>query len=114
MIDILDALKLEIVIENSDSEGIDVVARSHDPLTGGRFIVRGIWQVPGEIVDQPHVIRLAEHVRAWSPERVAPITGLPAATIVEFARRYGATRRGASPTSSSPKGAWAAPPSSRS
>ena len=37
--------------------------------------------------------RLAEHVRAWSPERVAPITGLPAATIAEFARRYGATRR---------------------
>jgi anaerobic selenocysteine-containing dehydrogenase len=37
--------------------------------------------------------RLAEHVRAWSPERVAPITGLPATTIVAFARRYGATRR---------------------
>ena len=36
--------------------------------------------------------RLAEHVRAWSPARVAPIVGLPEATIVAFARRYGATR----------------------
>src|SRR6202008_2710751 len=37
--------------------------------------------------------RLAEHLRAWSPERVAPIVGLPAETITRFARRYGATRR---------------------
>jgi len=37
--------------------------------------------------------RLAEHVGAWTPERVAPIVGLPAETITRFARRYGATRR---------------------
>jgi len=37
--------------------------------------------------------RLAAHVRAYSPEAVAPIVGLDAATIVRFARRYGATRR---------------------
>jgi len=37
--------------------------------------------------------QLAEHVRAWTPERVAPIVGLPAETITRFARRYGATRR---------------------
>jgi anaerobic selenocysteine-containing dehydrogenase len=36
--------------------------------------------------------RLAEHVKAWSPARVAPIVGLPEATIVAFARRYAATR----------------------
>src|SRR5262249_12632724 len=36
---------------------------------------------------------LAEHLRAWTPARVAPIVGLPAATIVDVARRYGATRR---------------------
>jgi anaerobic selenocysteine-containing dehydrogenase len=35
---------------------------------------------------------LARHVKDWSPERVAPIVGLPASTIVAFARRYGATR----------------------
>jgi anaerobic selenocysteine-containing dehydrogenase len=50
-------------------------------------------------VDHAYVARatlgfepLAEHVRAWTPARVAPIVGLPEATIVAFARRYGATR----------------------
>ena len=37
--------------------------------------------------------RLAEHVRTWTPRRVAPIVGLPEEAIVAFARRYGATRR---------------------
>jgi anaerobic selenocysteine-containing dehydrogenase len=37
--------------------------------------------------------RLAAHVRAWTPERVAPLVGLPPETITAFARRYGATRR---------------------
>jgi len=36
---------------------------------------------------------LAEHVREWTPARVAPIVGLPEAVIVGFARRYGATPR---------------------
>jgi anaerobic selenocysteine-containing dehydrogenase len=36
---------------------------------------------------------LAEHVRAWTPARVAPIVGLSEAAIVGVARRYGATRR---------------------
>lgn len=36
--------------------------------------------------------RLREHVRAYSPERVAAITGLPADRIVTLARRYGRTR----------------------
>ncbi len=35
---------------------------------------------------------LARHVKDWPPERVASITGVPAETIVAFARRYGATR----------------------
>jgi len=37
--------------------------------------------------------RLAEHVRAWPPERAAAITGLDAGAIVAFARRYGAGPR---------------------
>ncbi len=37
--------------------------------------------------------RLAAHVRAWTPARVAPIVGLSEETVVGFARRYGATRR---------------------
>jgi anaerobic selenocysteine-containing dehydrogenase len=37
--------------------------------------------------------RLVEHLRAYSPGAVAPIVGLPEATIVAFARRYGASPR---------------------
>jgi anaerobic selenocysteine-containing dehydrogenase len=35
---------------------------------------------------------LRDHVRAYPPERVAAITGLPAEAIVDLARRYGRTR----------------------
>jgi anaerobic selenocysteine-containing dehydrogenase len=37
--------------------------------------------------------RLVGHVKTYTPERVAEIVGLPAATIVAFARRYGASAR---------------------
>jgi anaerobic selenocysteine-containing dehydrogenase len=37
--------------------------------------------------------QLVQHVQAYTPERVAPIVGLPVETIVGFARRYGASRR---------------------
>ena len=50
-------------------------------------------------VDREYVARatvgfeaLARHVKDWPPERVASLTGLPAETIVAFARRYGSTR----------------------
>jgi anaerobic selenocysteine-containing dehydrogenase len=36
---------------------------------------------------------LAEHVKGYAPDEMAPIIGLPAETIVRFARRYGATPR---------------------
>src|SRR5215470_2413616 len=56
--------------------------------------------VRDDLLDRAYIARatvgfaeLADHVRAWTPERVAPIVGLPAETITAFARRYGATRR---------------------
>jgi anaerobic selenocysteine-containing dehydrogenase len=36
--------------------------------------------------------KLAEHVKAYPPERVAEITGIAAAQIIGLARRYGGTR----------------------
>src|SRR5438874_1148632 len=52
------------------------------------------------LVDRDYIERatlgfdaLAEHVKAWPPERVAPIVGLDASTIAAFARRYGAGAR---------------------
>jgi anaerobic selenocysteine-containing dehydrogenase len=52
------------------------------------------------LIDRDYVERatlgyaeLAEHVKAYPPEAMAPIVGLTAETIVRFARRYGGTRR---------------------
>jgi anaerobic selenocysteine-containing dehydrogenase len=52
------------------------------------------------LIDRDYVERatlgfaeLADHVKGWAPDEVAPIVGLPAQTIVRLARRYGATRR---------------------
>jgi hypothetical protein len=64
VIDLLEALRLEIVIEHGEATELDVIARSNDPVTGGRFFVLGIWQPPGDIVDQNYIRRLAEQVRA--------------------------------------------------
>ncbi|MFI5289765.1 MAG: restriction endonuclease [Polyangia bacterium] len=64
VIDLLEALKLEIVIEHGEGNEVDIVARSNEALTGGRFIVHGVWQAPGDVIDQPYVVRLADQVRA--------------------------------------------------
>jgi hypothetical protein len=64
VIDLLEALKLEIVIEHGEANEVDIVARSNEAVTGGRFLVHGVWSAPGDIIDQPYVIRLADQVRA--------------------------------------------------
>jgi hypothetical protein len=64
IIDLLEALKLEIVIEHGEATELDVIARSNDAVTGGRFLVLGVWQPPGDLVDQTYIRRLAEQVRA--------------------------------------------------
>jgi hypothetical protein len=64
IIDLLEALKLEIVMTHGDEHEIDIVARSNEAVTGGRFLVHGIWSAPGDIVDQPYILRLADNVRA--------------------------------------------------
>ncbi|HXU90140.1 MAG TPA: molybdopterin oxidoreductase family protein [Methylomirabilota bacterium] len=52
------------------------------------------------LVDREYIERatlgfpeLADHVKRYAPDEMAPIVGLPAETIVRFARRYGATPR---------------------
>ena len=64
VIDLLEALKLEIVIEHGEANEVDIIARSNEAVTGGRFIVHGVWQAPGDVIDQPYVVRLADQVRA--------------------------------------------------
>ncbi len=64
VIDLLEAMKLEIVIEHGEANEVDIVARSNEAVTGGRYLVHGVWQAPGDVVDQPYVIRLADQVRS--------------------------------------------------
>jgi hypothetical protein len=63
LIDLMEALKLEIVVIHGDDEMFDMIVRSNEPVTGGRFVVHAIWRAPGDIVDQPYVLRLADAVR---------------------------------------------------
>jgi len=71
------------------------------PGTDGALALAVMHVLIGEgLVNHDYVERatlgfdaLAEHVKAWPPERVAPIVGLDPSTIVAFARRYGASSR---------------------
>jgi hypothetical protein len=64
VIDLLEALKLEVVIMTSTQTEIDIIVRSSEPLTGGRYLIHAVWNVPGDVVDQPFLIRLQDAVRA--------------------------------------------------
>jgi len=64
VIDLLEALKLEIVMTHGDEHEVDIIARSNEAVTGGRFLVHGIWSAPGDVIDQPYILRLADSVRA--------------------------------------------------
>lgn len=64
LIDLLEALKLEVVMVHGEANEIDIIARSSEAVTGGRFLVHGVWAAPGDIVDQPFILRLADAVRA--------------------------------------------------
>src|SRR2546422_5793540 len=71
------------------------------PGSDGALALAVMHVLIGEgLVDREYVERatlgfdaLAEHVKAWPPERVAPLVGLDASSIVAFARRYGASPR---------------------
>jgi hypothetical protein len=64
VIDLLDALKLEIVLITGDPAHLDIIARSSEPLTGGRFLIHAIGEAPGDIVDQPYILKLQDDARA--------------------------------------------------
>ncbi len=64
IIDLLDALKLEVVLLTGHASSLEIIARSSEPLTGGRYLVHAIWEVPGDVVDQPAVLRLQDAAKA--------------------------------------------------
>src|ERR1044072_5956778 len=71
------------------------------PGTDGALALAMTNVLIGEgLVDHDYIERatlgfdaLADHVKAWPPERVAPIVGLDPQTITDLVRRYGASRR---------------------
>lgn len=74
VIDLLEALKLEIVLMTGSAAELDIIVRSSEPLTGGRYLVHAILDVPGDIVDQPHLIRLQDAAKADSAAKGILIT----------------------------------------
>jgi hypothetical protein len=64
VVDILEALQMEVVICTATRAGYEIIARSTEPLKGGRFLVHVVGEVPGDLVDQPHVIHLQDGARA--------------------------------------------------
>jgi hypothetical protein len=74
VIDLLDALKLDVVHMVATATEIDIIVRSSEPLTGGRYLVHAIYDVPGDIVDQPIILRLQDTVKADSAAKGILIT----------------------------------------
>ena len=64
LIDLFDALKLDIVLITGHPWGFDFILRSTGPLTGGRLLVTAVWEAPGDLVDQPWLLRLQEDAKA--------------------------------------------------
>lgn len=64
VIDLLEALRLEVVHLVAGATEIDIVVRSSEPLTGGRYLVHAVYDVPGDVVDPAVVLRLVDAMKA--------------------------------------------------
>ena len=80
VIDLLEALELSVVHMVASSTEIDIIVRSSEPLTSGRYLVHAVWNVPGDVVDQPFVVRLQDAMRADSAAKGILITPYTIAT----------------------------------
>ena len=64
LIDLFEALKLEVVLITGRPDHLDVLVRSSEPLTGGRYLVLAVAEAPGDVVDQSQILTLHDHARA--------------------------------------------------
>lgn len=64
VIDLLEVLGFTVSLEHHSGREIDILARCHEPLRSGKYIVHAIVAPPGDVVDQPSVVRLSDAVRA--------------------------------------------------
>ena len=62
-IDLLEALGFHIALEHQSATEVDIIARSTEPLRAGKFLVHALHSVPGDVVDQATILRLADTVR---------------------------------------------------
>ena len=64
LIDLLEALRFEVVQPLDGNDELDIFCRNPEPLRGGRYIVYGVLNPPGGVVDSTRLYRLRDLVRA--------------------------------------------------
>jgi hypothetical protein len=64
LIDLLEALRFEVVQPLDGTDELDIFCRNPEPLRGGRYIVYGVLDPPGGVVDSTRLYRLRDLVRA--------------------------------------------------
>lgn len=63
VIDLLEALGFHIALEHQQPHGIEIIARSTEPLRESKFVVRAVLQPTGDVVTQAEVLDLIEAVK---------------------------------------------------
>lgn len=64
VIDLLEALRFEVVQPMDGAGELDIYCRNPEPLRGGRYIVYAVLAAPGGVVDSSKLYRLRDLVRA--------------------------------------------------
>ncbi len=64
LIDLLEALRFEVVQPLDGTDELDIFCRNPEPLRGGRYIVYGVVSPAGGVVDSTRLYRLRDLVRA--------------------------------------------------
>ena len=63
IIDLLEALGFHIAMEHQIQDSVEIIARSSEPLRGGRFLVHAIHSAPGDVVERTQVLKLQDSVQ---------------------------------------------------
>jgi restriction endonuclease Mrr len=74
VVDLLEALGLQVTHEAQAGSEIDFVARTSGPLTGGKYIVHVRVSPPYGIIESPDVLKLVDTVKADEAQKGILIT----------------------------------------
>ena len=64
IVDLLDVMEFRITFEHNHDHRLNMIARTSNPLSHGKFIVHAIHQISGDIVDQTDILQLQDSVKA--------------------------------------------------